>query len=68
MVLVCIKTLQKDHSSITPDGSCLVAPMEKVEALNKQFFTFFTNDDHIPALEFDVYSDIDELCFSTVGS
>ena len=38
---------------------------EKAEALNKQFYTFFTEEGrHVPTLEF---PDIDELYFSTFG-
>ena len=38
-----IKSLQKDYSgiaSLNVDGTCLTNPMDKAEALNKQFFTF----------------------------
>ena len=38
-----IKSLRKDYSgiaSLNVDGTCLTNPMDKAEALNKQFFTF----------------------------
>ena len=38
-----IKSLRKDYSgiaSLNVNGTCLTDPMDKAEALNKQFFTF----------------------------
>ena len=36
--------------------------MDKAEALNKQFFTFFTNEDrHVPILESSPFPNIQEL-------
>ena len=42
--------------------------MDKAEALNKQFFTFFTNEDqHVPTLESSPFPNIQELYFSIDG-
>ena len=42
--------------------------MDKAEALNKQFFTFFTNEDwHVPTLESSPFPNIQELYFSING-
>ena len=42
--------------------------MDKAEALNKQFFTFFTNEDrYVPTLESSPFPNIQELIFSTDG-
>ena len=35
--------------------------------INKQFYTFFTEDHHVPTLESNPFPDIDELYFSTFG-
>ena len=66
-----IKSLWKDHSgiaSLNVNGTCLTDPMDKAEALNKQFFTFFTNEDrHVPTLESSPFPNIQELYLSIDG-
>ena len=66
-----IKSLRKDYSGITSlnvNGTCLTNPMEKAEGLNKQVFTFFTNEDHhVPTLESNAFPNIEDLYFSTHG-
>ena len=66
-----IKNLRKDYSgiaSLNVDGTCLTNPMDKAEALNKQFLTFFTNEDrYVPTLESSPFPNIQELYFSIDG-
>lgn len=66
-----IKSLQKDYSSIVSlnvNGKCITDPQDKAEALNDQFFTFFTDEnDSIPNPDFIHYPQIGDLYFSTEG-
>ena len=66
-----IKSLKKDYSnivSLNDKGNCVTTPQDKADVLNKQFYTFFTNErDPIPNLEPCSYPQIGSLQFSING-
>ena len=63
-----IKSLWKDSCSIASlniDGKCVIDPQVKAEALNNQFFTFFTNENNFVANPEPTYLPQIDLYFST---
>lgn len=66
-----IKSLKKDYSgiaSLNVNGKYVTDPQGKAEALNDQFFTFFTDENEpIPNPDFNPYPQIGKLYFSIDG-